>query len=362
MSGNDREIQWINTLKGACILLVILHHLMLTSFIPSLGIIGEESALGQWWLALNAHLTPLRMPSFFFISGLLAASAVLRKTWREVFTKRVVNLLYVYVLWCLIQWALVSFINHYLSFDQWGVKNMVGTSYADSLNQFVVYSLTAMANTWYLYALAIYFVVCKLFKNNMLSLLLLGVAANYVAARGLLPGWGPNSVAQNALYFCVGCFYGRQVVEFLQHRRHVLGVLLVALPLALLHAHFGMNKSIFHCAIAIVLCVVICREVNARMTPNSLNWLGKNTLQVYVIHKIVTEVIAVCVVGALVHYHAFESWSFSAVWLLAFPFVGVALSVCLSLGIWRLINRGVGRALFQYPGMIKPVPALAKLP
>jgi len=111
-----------------------------------------------------------------------------------------------------------------------------------------------------------------------------------------------------------------------------------------------------------VLCVVICREVNARMTPNSLNWLGKNTLQVYVIHKIVTEIIAVCVVGALVHYRAFDSWSFSAAWLLAFPFVGVALSVCLSLGIWRLINRGVGRALFQYPGMIKPVPALAKLP
>lgn len=362
MSGNDREIQWINTLKGACILLVILHHLMLTSFIPSLKIIGEESIFGQWWLTLNAYLTPLRMPSFFFISGLLATNSVINKAWRQVFTKRVVNMVYVYLLWCVIQWAFVTFINQHLSIDQWEVRNMVGAVYADSFHQFLMFVLTAMSNAWYLYALAIYFVACKLFKNNVVPLLLLAVMANYIAARGLLPGWGPNSVAQNAIYFCTGCFYGKQIVEALRMRRNILLAIMLALPFALLHGWFGMDKSIFHCAIAIVLCIVICQQVNRRMNPASLNWLGKNTLQVYVIHKIITEAIAVCVVGMLVHYHLFANGIFSAIWMLIFPLVGVSLCVFISLGIWRVINRGPGRALFQYPGLNKPLPPLVKQP
>ncbi len=89
MTHSRKEILWINTLKGGCILLVVLHHAIITTFAPSLHHLTAGLLPAQGWVAFNTWLSPLRMPAFFFVSGLLAANAVVKKSWQEVFTKKI---------------------------------------------------------------------------------------------------------------------------------------------------------------------------------------------------------------------------------------------------------------------------------
>ena len=109
-----KEVLWINTLKGGCILLVVLHHTIITTFAPSLHYLTAGIAPAEWWVAFNKYLSPLRMPAFFFVSGLLACSSIVKKSWQEVFTKKFSNIVYLYLLWGVIQWLSIHYIATHL--------------------------------------------------------------------------------------------------------------------------------------------------------------------------------------------------------------------------------------------------------
>ncbi len=68
--------------------------------------------------------------------------------------------------------------------------------------------LTASTSLWYLYALVVYFTLCKLlsrWKVPMLALLALAsIAINFLP----LPWWGMNSVVRNMIYYSLGAWYG----------------------------------------------------------------------------------------------------------------------------------------------------------
>lgn len=64
--------------------MVVLHHSIITTFAPSLHHLTAGLLPAHWWVAFNTYLSPLRMPAFFFVSGLLAASSITKKSWKEV--------------------------------------------------------------------------------------------------------------------------------------------------------------------------------------------------------------------------------------------------------------------------------------
>ena len=66
----------MNTLKGGCILLVVLYHVVLPGFEGTLKYLTAGSLPAHIWVAFNTVLSPLRMPAFFFVSGMLAARAI----------------------------------------------------------------------------------------------------------------------------------------------------------------------------------------------------------------------------------------------------------------------------------------------
>ena len=86
------EISWVNTLKGACILLVVLYHTVLPGFEGTLKYLSAGWIPAEMWVQFNTVLSPLRMPAFFFVSGLLATNGILNRPWKQVFTSRITNL------------------------------------------------------------------------------------------------------------------------------------------------------------------------------------------------------------------------------------------------------------------------------
>ncbi|MEU6138432.1 acyltransferase family protein [Nocardioides sp. NPDC047086] len=83
---------WIDSARGLAIILVVLFHAVI-----NLDLVG----LAGPWSRLAYTLDTFRMPLFFFLSGLLAPSLLARPL-REVLRTRCLNLIYLYVLWCLL--------------------------------------------------------------------------------------------------------------------------------------------------------------------------------------------------------------------------------------------------------------------
>lgn len=86
------QILWVDTLKGACILLVVLYHTVLPGFEGTIKYLSAGWVPAEIWIQFNTVLSPLRMPAFFFVSGLLAANGILNRPWKQVFTSRITNI------------------------------------------------------------------------------------------------------------------------------------------------------------------------------------------------------------------------------------------------------------------------------
>src|SRR5256885_7965850 len=90
------RVDWVDTAKGFCIIMVVMMH----------STLGVELAAGRegFMHAVVEFARPFRMPDFFLISGLFLAR-VIDRDWRGYFDKKGVPFAYFYVLLVAIQFA-----------------------------------------------------------------------------------------------------------------------------------------------------------------------------------------------------------------------------------------------------------------
>lgn len=348
-----KEIIWVNSLKGACILLVVLYHVVLPGYAGMTTYLTAGAFPAKLWVVFNNYLSPLRMPAFFFVSGLLASNAIVNRPWKQVFTSRVTNLFYLYFLWGLIQWLMINGISGKIMGGL--LSDNINAAWAATPGEFIRLMFLAMSSAWYLYALGLFFVFTKLFcQKKMLLLLLLGaVALNYAAIINVIPGWGPESLSQYFIFFLFGAFYSRTVMIWSEWRCSNILPWMVLAVLAAVHMVMGLPNSLFLSVIAILCCIAICRALNNLFSMHWLNWIGKNTLQIYVLHRIFIEFFGMSAILFAISHNLFANKTFSLLWAIAFPIAMVAVCAGCSVGVWRLLNRGVGKNLFTYPKLLR---------
>lgn len=102
-------------------------------------------------LVMNEALWMLRMPLFFFVSGLFAKSVVDR-SWSVFLKDKVGNILYLYVLW-----TFLVFISTIL------VAQMFGPDQIDWARPFLLF-VEPPTTLWFMYALAIAFLLAKILR------------------------------------------------------------------------------------------------------------------------------------------------------------------------------------------------------
>ncbi|MTD25577.1 acyltransferase family protein [Erwinia sp. J316] len=346
-----KEIPWVNTLKGGCILLVVLYHVMLPGYADTASLLTAGQLPAKLWLAFNQHLSPLRMPAFFFVSGMLAANAILNRPWKQVFTSRVTNLFYLYFLWGAIQWLMINGVSQGIMGEH--LSDNINAAWADSPWQFLKLMLLAMSSSWYLYALALFFLFARLFRQQKPLILLVAVVLNYAAVSNIIPGWGPESLSQYFIFFLFGAFYSELLIRWSEWRRDNLLPWALLTVLAAGHSLLGLQQSLFLCVLAILFCIAFCRWLNQTFSMRWLNWVGKNTLQIYVLHRIFIEFFGLSAILFAVSHQLFASPSFSLLWAVGFPLLMVLLCVGCSVAVWTLLNRGWGQSLFIYPKLLR---------
>lgn len=224
-STTANRVDWVDYAKGICIILVVMMH-------STLGV--EKAAGGLSWLnGFIEWARPFRMPDFFLISGLFLASRIDRP-WRNYLDTKVLHFVYFYLLWMTIQFATKFY----------GIYQ--GDGLAGMLKAYALGLVEPFGTLWFIYMLAIFFVVVKALRN--VPPVLVFVAAALLELAHLETGWLLiDEFAARFVYFYTGYWLSAQVFGFAAavSRRHVLAILsglFIWGSLNAMFVHAGLSK------------------------------------------------------------------------------------------------------------------------
>ncbi len=272
------RLRWPDVAKGACILLVVLHHVILKDYTFLVGAVFDPVEDG--WHDLTYALKPVRMPLFFVVSGFFAAGAVSRP-WRASW-RRIVTGYYLYVVW------LGVFVGVY-AVDRDIPANRV-VSPADLVGEL----LWAASSMWFLYALAAYFVVARLVRS-LPPWLVVGAAALLSASVSGL-GIEENNrfaVLAHLVYFLVGACCPQLLRRVAERQLPVVVVVVaaasyVAVVAIALYSPLPWSLTSFVASVVgVPLGIRLAVRAADTSVGHALAWVGRRTLRLYVLHLVV---------------------------------------------------------------------------
>ena len=333
------RLVWPDLAKGVCILLVVLHHATTKHYVDVLP--AGLAPVGELWAGLSHALKPIRMPLFFVISGWFAASA-LHRPWSAVI-RRVVSPYYLYVVWLVLLAGVFA------------VERTLPMNRTQDVREFGLDLLFASTGLWFLYALAVYFVIAKLLVGVDGRWLLATAAMIALATSAMpLPEVNRASVVFHFVYFIAGSRFPGVVRRVAAERRRWvlpvlvagyvgLSLLLVVLPVWR-SAHL-LALSAIGVPAAVMLAVSAARSTGwAERAVGSVARLGRNTLPVYVLHMPVLAVLA-----HLPAWPTAESGPVPMAVAVGYPVVLTLLIAAVSLAIHAGLRRGGAGLLFEPP-------------
>lgn len=325
------RLRWPDVAKGACILMVVLHHVVLKHYVELVP--GSYAPVATWWHDLTYAFKPIRMPLFFAVSGFFAASAVARP-WAASL-RRIVSSYYLYVVWLGV-FAVIYALETDLP------ANRV-TSAADLVGEL----LWAASSLWFLYALAVYFVLAKALSPLPPSVVVAAAAALAVSVSWL--GIEENnrfSVLLHLVYFLAGAYYP-QALRWLAEHPLRLRVLLPAYAVsAAVVLYSGLPWSptaVVASLVGIPLGIAGAVRLQHGAVGAGLAWVGQRTLRVYVLHLAVLVAVVQLPLG-LGEGHVL--WVGGVV---AYPVLLTALVAAACFGVHAVLVRAGFSWLFELP-------------
>mgnify|MGYP003584413602 CR=1 FL=1 len=297
-----RRIDWIDLVKATSVLLVVFMHATNT-----MADLAGDTAVAGFLHTVNAVIEPLRMPVFFLVSGMLAASAI-KRPWRSS-TSRTTGMFYLYTVWMLLFMGLQALFGMSIGEPVWAV-------------------LFAKSGYWYLYAIALFFIIARLLRNQpawvvVAVALVPNLLRPFVGMffEGVVPGSLYTSMAMNLVFFLAGAYF-KEVVAGIAEKAtwtHTIVLGAVAIPFGVIwmtsEAMIGQTYlpvSLLLMAFGISLAVQVTRNG----APKWATFLGARTLPIYVWQWPVLFIVTLLLPGAALAHPLLQ---------LLFPFAITAL-------------------------------------
>ena len=213
--------------------------------------------------------------------------------------------------------------------------------------------LTASTSLWYLYALVVYFILCKLLSRWSLAALvamtLLSVAINFLPS----PWWGMNSVLRNMIYYSLGAWFGGAIMDAIKRLSFRRYAIMLAVTLLAAVALWFLNVPLPLSLLSIVLILRLFRALEERVGSREnalLNIVGSNTLAIYTTHRILIEALSL----ALLTPMNAGRWSpaFELTIVLLYPFCSLAICTLVGLCIRKISSAIFADLLFTPPSRL----------
>ncbi|MBV8253770.1 MAG: acyltransferase [Chitinophaga sp.] len=278
------RFEWVDYAKGIAIILVVYRHMLY-------GLQHSGLPVAQWIIDGNNMLFSFRMPLFFLLSGLFFQSGLRKRGPGGLFTERVNNLLYPYVLWAVIQITLQ------IVFAKYANANRTVWNYLD-----IIVQPRGLDQLWYLFAL---FNVTALYLFNHIVLglndrlqLLLGLI--FLALAPLVMQWSTfYDVMLHYIFFSIGVLSAPLLLEKSMQDRLASGYnLLLFLPVFVLSQwyflyHQQMNLYLY--AVIALIGSVFMMMLSAWLSGHQkllfMKTIGHYSLYIYLMHVMLAAVV-----------------------------------------------------------------------
>jgi uncharacterized membrane protein YcfT len=323
VSSTTQRIAWPDAARGLAIILVVLHHSIQYTF--------EAGMAAPEWVALTEFFRTLRMPLFFAAAGLFAGKWV-RAPWRDMLRAKVLLFAWVFVLWVLLRWVVFNAIP----------RDNIETGWRN-----ILLHIVWPTGGWFIFALAIFFVVAKATARLDARIqLAVAAAVSIVWFGGVIEirslAW--DGVCLFYVFFLFGCYWRQWLLTTVDKLRWPIGVGAVSLwcgvylaldALGLVDA-LGLSfiLRVLGLAAGIVLAVLLSRVTWLRS-------LGQETLPIYMVHSLIIYAVASAVLAL-----GGPAWAGVQVWL---PPAMAVLALAASLAVGRLAPRTGAGWLFATP-------------
>ncbi|GAB3253549.1 acyltransferase family protein [Kineosporia babensis] len=312
--GSKPRLAWIDTARGLAIVLVVFIHA--TQWI-------QESAISIGvWDDVNEVVSTLRMPLFFMCAGILATKW-LYAAWADLFAKKVFFLAWVYLLWQLVGT---------------GQALVAAQITGDQLSPFRMLVSLAMTparprfELWFIWALAIFFVVARLCSRFPLApQLAVGALLGAFAFSSLVPevnlGW--NGVPKYYLFFLIGIYYRPVLLALSNRLTKPLALAAVAGWLAIATLTY-LTGVIYLPGVGVVVRIIgLVAGIGVALLLQNvklLGYLGSRTLPIYLAHTPLL-VVMVFVLDQVAETGAVQGIKWFLPILLTLPAVALALLI-----------------------------------
>lgn len=336
----SNRILWIDVVKGLTLFLVILHHAH--QHLAWAGVTSYETS------RLNNVLGLARMPLFFALSGYLSAS-ILRRSWRELLTRRVMLFFHIFLIW-----TAVTLVVQHVILD----TKRTGLPGPDEMLLLLGRSLyDPPGSLWFIWALTLYFLIARLtpalWRPIVGVISLLGSTFAFSQLHGL--SYPQKATLSYAPFFLFAAFYGHQIYALLlRHPRLSLllasGVTAAGLAfLALAGDTEGMGRGALRLLTGIgaliLLAALLSQVAKLPVVRDAGLVLGQNSLKIYVIHSLLISLMVTGYVWLASGLPAFRFWA-------ALP-LGIVAAIA-SLWLARGFEAMGAGWLFALPKRLKP--------
>ncbi|WP_169847012.1 acyltransferase family protein [Rhodococcus rhodnii] len=265
--------EWVDVAKGVCIALVVLLH-------ASNFLIGRGMA-HPLWNDINALVQPIRMPLFFLASGLFLAKT-LTMPWAQVLRRRVLPLLYLYVVWTFVRWAYFTLF-----------PATAGTAEPGSIWKPIRALVIPDSGLWFIYALAVFAFVARALVRIPAVLQLVAAFGSAVAVPHLDFGsWTWHNMATLLVFYLLGVHAARhahRIAAAATPARVAAAVLAFACAFALVRDGALAQSSLAHVAtstVGLVTGIAVAALLARHRVAAPFRRLGTRTLAVFLLHEI----------------------------------------------------------------------------
>jgi uncharacterized membrane protein YcfT len=264
--------EWVDAAKGMAIVLVVLYHAI---------VFTGEAGMPSRWSTIAATLSTFRMPLFFFAAGLFAAKA-LSWTFADLLRRRLVRLLWIYVLWSALWLAAAALL------PSAGLE-----SGGDGILELLLSPIRPNANTWFVYALAVYFAIAWVIRRVPVALQLVPAAVLTVLLETNALRSGDVTLDKMGMYltfFLLAVHLGGPVLRIAARVRTWHAVALVLAYAASIVVASALSLYYVPGVQLLLSCVAVAVGVAVAVVLSRARWsrgfvaLGSRTLPVYLLH------------------------------------------------------------------------------
>lgn len=325
------RLGWVDAGRGTAVLLVVLFH--------SINWLVESGFDVEWWKTISALVASLRLPLFFTLAGLFAQKWV-AGPWRSLWSGKLSLFLWVYGLWSVI--ATFSFMLGMDLQDQRG-------NYLHQLTYLVRAPIFPRFELWFIWALAVLFVVAKLVRRAPAWVQLIGaglLSAVTLSVTGVTSA-GPVGAVRYAFFFLLGLHGRARLISYATApSRLLLGAVVAAWAVvAVLGTVLDLNTTLpgyyfLSCCLGVLAGINISRLLAGMAT---LRRVGSQTLPIYLTHASLILIACWCL-------HHLDADVKSHPMVAALPPVLAAVAALVALRLAGLVERlPVARYLYLAP-------------